>query len=332
LSADDFANLQPLDEGRFGTVYRATRKYLDQTWAVKLIEIERLSDVDRLLEEANKLASLPQHPNVVEVRAAGRWDNDNVYIAMNYCPGGSLATMAAKGPLDPARACQYVSQTCSGLDHVHEHELLHLDVRPANILIGSNRKAQLVDFGLALWFSDPAVETFYGPHAAPELFETGVGDRPADVYAAAMTLAHLLTGGEICEQWPGDSIAAAEAVANGDWPAYASLGPNVPRRLAKVIRGATSNDENERPQTARDLKAAIDRATPAISFVPCGDDEWRSADKQWRVTTMPKRGGRTVELLHNDRRQNKYKKEELTSAQATKHAANLMNGLAYPGK
>ncbi len=104
---------------------------------------------------------------------------------------------------------------CRGLDHVHRGGLLHLDIRPTNVLIGSDGKPKLIDFGLARWTHDPAVEEWYWPHAAPELVEVSEGQVATDIYGMAMTLAHLLTGGDICQPFLAGA-ALVEASANGD--------------------------------------------------------------------------------------------------------------------
>ena len=103
------------------------------------------------------------------------WDDRTVYVASEHCPRGSLEDVSQAGPVDPGRACSLVSDVCRGLDHVHRGGLLHLDIRPANVLVGSAGKPKLIDFGLARWTHGAAVEEWYWPHAAPEPVELGEG-------------------------------------------------------------------------------------------------------------------------------------------------------------
>lgn len=326
MATDDYALDRLLAGGRFGKVYLGHGK-LERDVAVKLIE--RVRDADSLLHEARKLASVPDHEHVVGVHHAGIWSDGRPFIVMDYCPGGSLEDLASR-PVDPATACRYLGELCRGLDHVHQHDLLHLDLRPANVLIGSDRKVKLVDFGLSKYVSDSEVNDWYQPHAAPELIETGKGSRASDVYAAGMTLAHLLTGGTICRPFP-TGADLVDASANGDWPRLAALGLNVPSRLRRVIAVSTDYDEGKRPQSARELKDLVDRAAPAVSFEADGSGGWISTDGEWRIVVAgSSRTGSCVEILRRGRRRNDLRKEGLTPAQAQRRAAQMMNQLSYP--
>lgn len=123
--------IQQLGSGHFGAVYLARHTKLDRQCALKLIP----SLGDDVLSEARNLAALPEHDNVVRVVDAGDWDEDRVFIASDLCLGGTLADLGGGGSLDPGQACELISHACRGLEHLHENGLLHLDIRPANILL-----------------------------------------------------------------------------------------------------------------------------------------------------------------------------------------------------
>lgn len=299
-AADTYKIVGRLGSGFFGDVYTARHVHLDRDVALKVLRTDRLTDPDGLLDEARKLAGIPEHDNVVRVHDAGPWDDGTVYIATELCPGGSLEDLAVQ-PMDPASACEHAAAISRGLDHMHENGLLHLDVRPANALIGADGHVKLVDFGLSRWADSAQVDNWYLPHAAPELHESGQASRATDVYAAAMTLGHLLTGGAICKG-PPTGTEFLTACSNGKWPRLDLLGPHVPKRLKKAIRDSTSYLESKRPQAARDLKALIDRAAPATSFSPDGQDRYRSADGTWTVELVPRSGAHDVVVKRNSRK------------------------------
>jgi eukaryotic-like serine/threonine-protein kinase len=258
---------------------------------------------------------------------AGRWDNDHVFIASELCSGGSLDTLAAAGPLDPSRACDLVSQACRGLAHLHHHDLLHLDIRPANILIAGN-VPRLVDFGLARWVTDAEVDDWYSPHAAPELVESGRATHATDIYAMAMSLAHLLTGGRICRPFPVGA-ELVQASADGDWPRLDDLDINVPPRVRKVIDAATQYDADARPQTVDDFKRLVERATPVVSFLPpAPDGTLVSSDGIWSVGTVEKAGRYGVEVRRSGRRRNALGADELAAAKARAHVKKLVSQFA----
>ena len=208
-----------LGRGRFGVVYLARHIALDRTCALKVIPVR--TTTAEVLEEARKLAAVPANDNVVKVLDAGAWDDNHVFIASELCMDGSLGDRAAGEALDPATGSGAISDAWRGLDHLHQHELLHLDIRPANILM-ANDTPRLVDFGLARWMHDADVEDWYGPHAAPELVESGRAAPTSDIYAMAMTLAHILTAGSICRPFPVNA-QLVQASADGDWPRLEEL-------------------------------------------------------------------------------------------------------------
>lgn len=314
-----------LGRGHFGVVHLARHLALDRTCALKVIPV-RTTTTD-VLEEARKLAAVPAHDNVVKVLDAGAWDDSHVFIASELCMGGSLADRVARHALDPATGCGAVSDTCRGLDHLHQHELLHLDIRPANILM-ANDAPRLVDFGLARWTHDADVDDWYGPHAAPELVESGRAAPTTDIYAMAMTLAHLLTAGAICRPFPLNAQLVQES-ADGHWPRLAELPPNVPPRLRKVLDQATQYDPETRPSSVSEFKRLVDRATPAVSFLPPDDDGTLvSSDGIWSITTDPKSDRFNVDVRKNARRRGELCAAGLTAAQARKHVDKVVKRLA----
>lgn len=294
MPSEAFELLEYLGGGRFGEVFRARHVVLDRVVALKLLR--PFGPVEVMLEEAKKLAAMPEHDNVLKVHDAGVWTDGRVYIAAEYCDGGTLEDA---GVLTPTDACQRVAEASRGLDHIHEQDLLHLDVRPANLLL-STGVVKLADFGLSRWITDPTIDEWYQPHAAPELYERGRADRASDVWAIGMTLAHLLTGGLICRPFPTGAQLVEDSV-DGLWPRLSSLPPHIPQRVRAVVKRATSYDPAKRPQTARDCKQAIDKATPALSLVPTADG-YAATDGEHTVVVGSNRNGWFVDVRKNGRR------------------------------
>lgn len=222
-----------------------------------------------MLDEARKLEALPPHSNVLQVHDTGCWGTDQVFIATDVCPNGSLDGVV----LDPATACRYISLACRGLAHLHNHGLLHLDIQPANTLLSQDDVPLLADLGLAKWAHEAGVDEWYGPHAAPELVEFEAATVATDIYAMGMTIAHL-TGGAICRPFPV-SAALVEASANHEWPRLAELGINIPKRLHDVIDRATDYDPSRRQASADELKReggdSSDLARRESRWLTCDD-------------------------------------------------------------
>lgn len=323
MADDRYEILQQLGGGHFGTVYLARHKVLDRECALKLIPVRN----EDILAEARNLASLPEHDNVLKVLDGGDWDEQFVFIASDLCMGGTLADVAGSEPLDPGRACELISYSCRGLEHLHEHDLLHLDIRPANILL-SDGKPRLADFGLAKWRHEADVDDWYGPHAAPELVETGRAAPTSDIFSMAMTLAHVLTGGSLCRPFPVQSDLV-QAAADGDWPRLHELGPNVPPKLRKLLEVATQYDPDGRPQSVAEFKRLLDRATPVVSLAQVDADTLESTDGIWSVTTIAGKNGRlAVEVKRNGRRRVPMCGKDLSPVQARARVQRVVKQLA----
>jgi serine/threonine protein kinase len=319
--------LKQIGKGQFGTVFLANHAYLPRQVALKIIPLDAISSPRELLSEASKLAALGEQDNVVRVYDAGEWDAQHVYIAYELCPNGSLEEKTAS-PIDPATACSLISTVCRGLDHVHSQGLLHLDIRPANILLDGADRPKLVDFGLARWTHDAKVDTWYWPHAAPELVEFGTADIRTDVYGMAMTLAHLLTAGTICRPFP-TGAALVQASSDGTWPRLDALPASVPSRLRKLLAAATSYRPDERPDSIERFKRLLDRAVPAVAFVAVSADEFVSHDGSWTITTINGKGGYSVQVNKNGRRTALRADAPLTLKQAAQHVERVIRKLAY---
>ncbi len=140
--------------GGMGVVYRATQLSLDRPVALKAIAPELAGDVmfrERFKRESRIAASI-EHPNVIPVYEAGEGEG-LLYLTMRYVEGTDLrAVIEAHGSLEPTRAARLVAQVAAALAAAHRRELMHRDVKPANVLIdrdGQREHAYLTDFGIA---------------------------------------------------------------------------------------------------------------------------------------------------------------------------------------
>lgn len=329
MSEDRYEVVRPLGTGHFTAgVYLARHRDLGREAAVKLLPVGALSDRDALLEEARNMAALAPHENVVQVLDAGDWDSDHVYIASEVCHGGSLATLCSPPavPVDPAAACALVSTACRGLVFMHQQGLVHLDIRPANILL-SGSVPKLADFGLARWLTNAKVPHVYTPHAAPEMLRDYCGTEASDQYAMAMTLAHLLTGGAACTMPP---TPVSELSWRGFPPLRPLLGLNVPERLIRVLLRATKFEVADRYASIEAFKRSVDRVTPAVSFAVVGPEAIGSADGGWEIEWGSGRRGWSVRVRRNGRGVGRLSARGLDEVTATRHVSAIVNDLAQP--
>src|ERR1700692_877497 len=222
-----------LGAGGMGEVYRAVDTRLKRTVAIK---VAKENFGERFEREARAIAAL-HHPNSCTL-----YDVGPNYLVMELIEGKPL-----KGPLALDQALQYAAQICDALDAAHRKAITHRDLKPGNILV-TKQGVKLLDFGLARMApveNDPAV-THLGDvmgtpaYMAPEQREGRPADARSDIYAFGCVLYEMLTG----------KRAAQERA------------PVEPGALEGVLETCLEKDPEDRWQSARDLKAALEMVNP----------------------------------------------------------------------
>jgi serine/threonine-protein kinase len=260
-----------LGRGGMATVYLAHDEMLDRQVAVKVLE-SLAGDGDcrrRFLREARLAAGLA-HPNVVTVFDSGEHDGAP-YIVMEYVEGGSLADLIARrGRLPADEVVALGRQACAGLQHAHEHGLVHRDVKPQNLLIRADGTLKVTDFGIA--FSTEATRittdgTILGTAAylAPEQVNGDDVDGAVDVYGLGAVLYEALTGHPPIEV---RSLAElSDAKGRRPEPIRKSA-PDVPPALESAVMWALEPRPGARPGSPGELADALDLEAAEALTVP----------------------------------------------------------------
>jgi serine/threonine protein kinase len=144
--------LEVVGQGGMSTVYKAVDLRDEKIAAVKVM-LPYLSRDDKLKkrfrQEAKMLSQL-KHPNIVPILDYGE-ENGHLYYIIPYMPLGSLSDRLINGPISIEETAQIISQAAAALQHAHDKHIVHRDVKPSNILLDKQGKAQLSDFGFAYW-------------------------------------------------------------------------------------------------------------------------------------------------------------------------------------
>lgn len=191
--------IKTIGSGGMGTVYLAESISLGTKWAIKAIEKKASSNYD-LLAEPNILKKLkhPALPRIVDIEQ----DDDYLYIIEDYIAGDPLdKQLELRKSFDEATVIEWTKQLCEVLIYLHTNKpnpIIYRDMKPSNIIVSSDNKLTLIDFGIAREFkTDSGSDTSYmgtRGYAAPEQYGTSQTDERTDIYSLGVTIYHLLTG------------------------------------------------------------------------------------------------------------------------------------------
>jgi serine/threonine protein kinase len=241
--------------GGFAEVWRAVDLQLERTVAIKLPQGPRVVAREAFLAEARNIAHL-QHPAIVAIHDVGTDDGD-IFLVTPFFHGGTLAERLAEKTLSREEAIRWFAQLCDGLEYAHRHNIIHCDIKPANILIDDHGDAVLVDFGIARQAAGrAAVVAPAGTlrYMAPEqLLGSAVGPS-ADIYSLGIVLHEAITG-----KTPHLGSTPAEVRKEVTSESGLKVSPAMPEDLARICSRAIQREPADRYQTAAEFEAAIRR-------------------------------------------------------------------------
>lgn len=269
----------PLASGGMAEVWRARDEVLGRPVAVKILHEHLATDdglLDRFRREAITAARL-SHPGVVRVFDTSI-EHGLCFIVMELYEGTTLADRLGDGPLPPEEASRIAQGMLDALAHAHDHEVVHRDVKPGNVLLHGGQ-VKLADFGIAKAAHGgdlTTTGTLLGTarYLAPEQVDAASVDHRADLYAVGIVLYEMLTGRTPFEA--ETALAEATLRLTEDPTPPGALRAGIPRDLEGVVMRALARDPDERFQTAVEMRAALEQAvwtSPPLIPPPPGEPE-----------------------------------------------------------
>jgi len=274
--------LAELGRGAMGVVYKAEDPLINRSVAIKTIIMTddpagRADYEARFFQEAKAAGGL-NHPNLITIHDVGR-EGDVAYMAMELLEGTELRELTARGRLPLPFALDIVAQVADGLAHAHEHGVVHRDIKPGNIMIVRERRAKIMDFGIArVRASDVKTQTgaiLGSPrYISPEQVTGQPVDRRCDIFSLGVVL-HELAAGE-----PPFSAATVtqlmQQIATATPPPPSAANPAVPAMLDLIVARALEKQPNARYQGAAELAADLraclaELGGPAASTAASGE-------------------------------------------------------------
>ena len=258
----------PLDAGGQSRVYRAVHPDLGKEVVLKLARPSETSadalNAAALAAEAKLLADL-KHPNLAQIHDAGVIDGRQ-YLAIEYVRGRTLAQHARQAQLMPDQAVAIVAKTARALAVVHAHGILHLDIKPKNIVIDEQGEPRLIDFGLSrhehAWSEPPVEEGLAGTleFMAPEQARCEANNLgpAADIFSLGGVLYYLLTGSALfAARTARESLKLAR---ENNWNRTPLAGPAIPAAIRRCCEKALAAKPAERFASAAEFAAELERS------------------------------------------------------------------------
>jgi eukaryotic-like serine/threonine-protein kinase len=277
-----FRLIRVLGEGSFGAVWLAEDTNLGRMVALKMPN--RADRDPRLLHEAQTAAKLA-HPNIVSVFEVGEEDaNDQVFIASEFIDGRTLRDELQEARPKPERAVEVMAIVAEAAHYAHENEVVHRDMKPANVMIDLAGKPYITDFGIAKSVSEEATISLDGEvvgtiaYMAPEQAsgDNKRTDGRADIYAMGVMLFELLTESR---PFRGSPQGILYQKGTEDAPSPRTLVPTLDRDLETICLKCLEREPEKRYQTAMQLADELRRFQQNIPILA---RPVSSIEKAWR--------------------------------------------------
>ena len=288
--------MSKIGSGGMGEVFLAEDIRLDRKAAVKFLNEELGKDADKLgrfIQEA-KAASALNHPNIITVYEIGNSDGHQ-FIATEFIDGITLRQVLETKPITLLRALDLTLQIADALGAAHDAGIIHRDIKPENVMIRTDGRVKVLDFGLAKLSPDSAQSTEVTiPHLvtrsgvivgtiaymSPEQAKGRKLDTRSDIFSLGILMFEIFTGRR---PFAGEThLELVSSILKDEPPLLRSIEPEMPEQLERIVSKTLRKDREHRYQDVRDLQIDIEDLRDEIKF-----DE-RSTNSHRTVTVAPK--------------------------------------------
>ena len=251
-----------IGRGAMGAVYKARDPLIDRLVALKTITgapSAQTNLLDRFYQEARSAGAL-QHPNIVTIYELGH-EKNTPFIAMEYLEGESLDRIIEQRPVLPLSVkLGYIVRVCDALAYAHQHNVVHRDVKPANIMVTKEGVVKVVDFGIArltdMSMTQPNMMIGSRAYMSPQLYKGERADARSDIWAVGVSLYELLA---YKRPFTGDSEAELMFHIIYEKPdELLSSSPECTEELAAIVGKMLDKKSDDRFQSMEDLLHAIE--------------------------------------------------------------------------
>lgn len=283
--------IKRLGQGGMAVVYLAFDTRLEREVAIKIIRKENIlpSQMEQFLqrfEQEAKTQSKFDHPNIVQVYDFGEYEG-SPYLVMAYQPGGTLKDLTGS-PIPYSQAAQLLAPIADALTYAHARDVLHRDVKPANILLNEDYNCKLTDFGIAKLLGNIDGNTLTGTgvgvgtpqYMAPEQW-TGQPEKATDIYALGVVFYELVTGHK---PYDADTPAALLVIqATEPLRRPTEYVPDLPLYIEKVLYKALAPKPEDRFESMAEFAAVLE----TLSYEKPHDHSTMVEPSSWDDVSLP---------------------------------------------
>jgi serine/threonine protein kinase/tetratricopeptide (TPR) repeat protein len=293
-----------LGEGGMGQVYRGRDPRLGRDVAIKVLPADSAGDADavaRFEREARAIASL-SHPNILAIFDVGR-ENGAVYVITELLDGDTLRKRIEAAPLGWRKALEIGADIADGLAAAHARSVVHRDLKPENVMVTSEGRVKILDFGLAQtdpflsapdsgdlpttkFQTDPGTIVGTLGYMAPEQLKGEAVTASADIFALGCILYEMVTAKRPFQRPSGAATIAA--ILKDDVP-HDELSDAAPPELQRVIEGCLEKNPSQRFQSAKDLSLTLRAIASSSAVLP--------AEMVKSIARKAKRASKSIDSL-----------------------------------
>ncbi len=301
--------------GNFGKVFRAKDNLLNAERAIKLISVKNPQEFIDAINEAQILDKC-RHRNIVDIKEIDVYQINNQpvpCIAMEYLPKGSAQSFLEKNFVTVKKAINVITDVLFGLEHAHNEDVYHRDIKPGNILFSNTSSAKLSDFGLAYGLANqPFSFAGYNSHLPPEVLEGTVQDNLSDLYSLGITFFRLINNMNTINVPYANDTDWLTALKKEKFPKR-EFQPHIPKQLLRVIKRSMKPDRNDRFQNCLEFRQAIQGIPLAINWKFVSNSSWKGILKgeKYKLTLNKKRTGYVINFTKNNRKNSKFCRSQI---------------------
>lgn len=280
--ANRYEILSLIGQGGMADVYKAKDTILNRIVAIKVLRDKLSQDAMALVrfQREASAASRLSHPNVVDIYDVGEYEGMH-YIVMEFIRGRTLKELIAqRGALDVDEAIGIMKQLVSAINHAHENNIIHRDIKPQNVLVKDDGTIKITDFGIAvangsvqLTFNNTVMGSAH--YLAPETTQGKEPNEQVDIYSLGIVFYELLTGKVPFTGKTPTEIAIKHL--RKPMPFVRDFNPNIPQSVENIILKATAKNLSQRYVSCKEM---------LYDLIHCLDPEYRDM-KRIKVDQNP---------------------------------------------